>query len=138
MNNIDLLLINVKFPENVGMIYRLAIQFNVRHIYRYNCSVPGKTNTYKTEKHIPITDVLSLDFLKNYPHPKYLLETGGQILKKKPDNVSHYLLAVGNESYGVADEDKVYFDEIYTLQAPRLISYNVSAALAIGLYYFTY
>ncbi len=136
MNTIDLLLIEVKYPENVGLIYRLAYQFNIRSIYTFKCSKSGKTNTYKTEKHIPIYEKDSLDFLKSYPFPKYLLETDGE---KMPKIIApSFLLAVGNESFGVPVEQRVYFDGIFSLDAPNQRSYNVSHALAIGLYVLTY
>jgi tRNA G18 (ribose-2'-O)-methylase SpoU len=135
---IDLLLINIETPENVGLIYRLAFQFNIRHIYIYKCSKSGKTNTYKTERHIPIKEVESLDFLNDYINPKYLLETGGSILNNKVILADDFLIAIANESHGATDKYKSYFDNILTLNAPNQKSYNVSHALAIGLYLVTY
>lgn len=138
MHAIDLLLIEIKYPANVGSIYRLAFQFNIRAIYTFNCAKSNRTNTYKTEKHIPISAVDSLDFLNEYPHPKYLLETGGTMICKETVKQPEFLLAVANESHGASDEQKKYFDQILSLDAPRQPSYNVSHALAIGLYSITY
>lgn len=136
MNMIDLLLIEVKYPENVGLIYRLAYQFNIRSIYTFRCAKSGKTNTYRTEKHMPIYEKDSLDFLKSYPFPKYLLETNGEKISKVI--APSFLLAVANESFGTSAEQQAYFDNIFSLDAPTQKSYNVSHALAIGLYILTY
>lgn len=138
MQAIDLLLIEIKYAENVGLLYRLAFQFNIRTIYTYKCASSAKTNTYKTEKHITIVEVDSLEFLKQYPNPKYLLETGGTVLKKESIKDPTFLLAVANESVGASEEQKKHFDYIFSLDAPRQPSYNVSHALAIGLYLITY
>jgi tRNA G18 (ribose-2'-O)-methylase SpoU len=136
MNTIDLLLIKVKYRDNVGLIYRLAYQFNIRNIYTYESAPNGKTDTYKTERHIPIHKIDSLEFLRKYPFPKYLLETGGKAISKV--HSSSFLLAVANESFGASTEQKAYFDAIFSLTAPNRESYNVSHALAIGLYILEY
>ena len=138
MQIIDLLLIEVKYPENVGSIYRLAFQFNIRTIYLYQSAESNRANTYKTERHIPIIKIDSLEFLTTYPHPKYLLETGESVLTKESISDPVFLIAVANESYGASDEQKQYFDQIFSLNAPRRPSYNVSHALAIGLYQIIY
>lgn len=136
--HVDLLLIRLKFSENVGSAYRLALQFNIRTIFSYECAKPGYTNTVKAERHIPITKVDDLMFLKEYPHEKILLEMGGEVLRSvcRPGGPAYkpYLIAVANEGHGATEEECSFFDSIYTLDAPYLLSYNVTHALAIGLY----
>jgi len=147
MNEVDLLLIRLKTPENVGACYRLANQFGVKKIYNYKCREAGRTNTSKTETKIPIEYIESLDFLHNYPHSKYILETNGTsiLLPLQCKTIdSRFLLAVAHEGKGANKEELKLFTRIFTLPAPnivmheKLISYNVSHALAIGLFLLEY
>lgn len=134
---LHLLLYKIKTGANVGSIYRLAHQFDCKKIYTYECALPGKTNTYKIDRHVPIVNVNTLDFLNEIDAYKIAFETGGS--EKIPcaikDNVP-VLIAIGNESEGFDQDDLTYFDSIYTLKAVKHSSYNVSHALAIGLYNF--
>ena len=147
MNEVDLLLIRLKTPENVGACYRLANQFGVKKIYNYKCREAGRTNTSKAETKIPIEYIDSLDFLAHYPNPKYILETGGQSILVPllfQSTSARYLLAVANEGGGANKDELKLFTRIFTLPAPntvlheKLISYNVSHALAIGLFLLEY
>ena len=113
MQTIDLLLLNIKNPANVGLIYRLAFQFNIRTIYSHQSSESNNANTYKTERHIPIIKIDSLEFLKTYIYPKYLLETGESSLAKNSISSSIFLLAVANESFGASEEQKIYFKSLF-------------------------
>lgn len=136
MAEFHLLLNRIKFKENVGAIYRLAFQFDIKKIYLRNCAEPGRTNTYKTERHIEIEHVPDLKFLKEYAGGKIAFETSGDpvwpwITPKYEQNV---LVAFGNESRGFSKEELKYFDNIISLEAPCQASFNVSHAAAIALY----
>jgi tRNA G18 (ribose-2'-O)-methylase SpoU len=144
--HIDLLLLQLKHPENVGACYRLASQFNVDHIYQHRLATKkvGSTDTSKAARHIAIKEVDNLtEFMLNYDGYKVLLETGGtqfppkemmeRIWQKEP-----ILIAVANEGRGATKEQIALFDVVWTLPAPAHISYNVSNALAIGLHRVVY
>lgn len=128
----ELLLCRIETKENVGSIYRLAYQFGITKIYSYLSAAPGKTNTYKTERHSPIEIITSLNFLKDYDLPKIALEMGSSTNHFKFNQ--EYLLAVGNESHGFEESELSLFDTVVTLKGIVRDSYNVSHALAIALY----
>lgn len=133
--NLEILLCRIKSKENVGSIYRLAHQFDCKRIYIYQCAQPGRTNTYKAERHIPIEQVESLDFLNELVSTTVALETGGIIGNLRIlAPFDSLLIAVGNESHGFTKDELEYFDHIYSLNSKLHSSYNVSHALAIGLY----
>ena len=136
----EICLIRLKTPENVGACFRLAMQFNATKIYMLKCVKAGRTNTYKAECHIPIIEINSLDEIDDseLKDQKILLETGGQTRRPWSLLSREYLIAVANEGHGASKEEIKFFDYIYTLNAPNLESYNVSHALAIGLYNLQY
>jgi|GEM_PF-2892247 len=143
----ELLLIRLKTPANIGACFRLAMQYGITKIYMYKCPKAGRTNTTQTQRHIPVVDIDNLDFVFNYPYGTYLLETDGtditipvacQTLNDK------FLIAVANESHGATTAERKLFGRTLTIPAPNtivndhLISYNVSHAVAIGLFLFEY
>lgn len=148
MKEVELLLIRLKTPENIGSIYRLAMQYKIKKIYKYKCInilTKGllRTDVFNGQKHIPTQEIDSLDFLKTYLYPKYILETNGEsIINKKSDD--KFLLAVAHEGRGATKKELQLFDSVLTIPAPNcelnehLISYNVSHALAIGMYSLNY
>lgn len=141
----EVLLCRLKCKENVGAIYRLAFQYGVTKIYSYDSVSPGKTNTYKTERHIPVEKVESLDFLGKIQYTKIALETDSRYIEDSNAKLSNskirhidHLIAVFNESMGCSESEKNFFDIIYSLKAPNRESYNVSHALAIALHWIEY
>ena len=136
-----LLLYNIKCKENVGSIYRLAMQYGIDVIYHYQSANPGRTDTYKAEKHIntlELTNTSLLNLFDNCFEYKIALETSGTFLSfydyEEIAINDGYLLVVGNESYGLPDDIISRCDRVVTINAPKFLSYNVSHALAIALH----
>lgn len=82
---------------------------------------------------MPFYEKDSLDFLKSYLFPKYLLETDGEKILKVI--APSFLLAVGNESFGASAEQRTYFDSIFSLDAPSQRSYNNIVCFSYWLIY---
>lgn len=132
----SVVLCRINCRENVGSIFRLCYQFGIQKIYSYKSVRPGKTDTYKAERHIEIEHVDSLDFLEELECKKIALETNGcdsEYLKNSFIKNS-FILGIGNESHGFTEEELDYFDITVSLNSCVRDSYNVSHALAIGLY----
>lgn len=133
---ISLILMELDCRENVGACYRLAFQFGIKTLYCMNCVSPGRTNTYKSERHlniVPVSCLQEVDFVGK----KILLETGGgeNSLPSSPQSI---LLGVANERRGASADQREWFDSVFSLKAPVRNSYNVSHALAVGLYELVY
>lgn len=138
--NLSILIHHIKDKANVGSIFRLAHQFDASKIYVCNSAEPGKTNTYKIERRVPIINVDDVTFLQDLDDVITIgLETGGSLgtgdfFRNVVSKEKDILVAVGNESVGFTEYELKYFDFVWTLEAKSQVSFNVSHALAIALH----
>jgi tRNA G18 (ribose-2'-O)-methylase SpoU len=137
----QLLLYKLKFPGNVGAIYRLAYNFGIEKIWQIDCVKPNAENTPKIERYMPIENVNGIHEIPGW-HNMFTIA-----LEQHPDGdkdilkafqTSNYLVAVGNEAHGIPEDELKKFDMIVSLQSVKPQSMNVSHALAIALYKILY
>lgn len=137
----QLLLYKLKFPGNVGGIYRLAYNFGIEKIWQIDCIKPDAQNTPKVERHMPIENVKEIyDIYRWKDMYTIALEMHVDGEKQIPFSVtaSNFLVAVGNEAHGIPEDELKKFDTIVSLQSVKPQSMNVSHALAIALYKILY
>jgi len=142
---LDLIIIadNLKTPENMGAVIRLAGNFgaqkvifinkeeiNIRKINRFSASVNNLVETHF---------VLKAEQIEKYIDKSYKIIALDTVNNAKNINKFKFpkkiVLVVGNEKYGVSNELlNIVSESIYIPMNGKVKSMNVTHALAVALY----
>lgn len=137
MSYFEIGIFHTKTYQNVGTLWRSAYQlgaagvFTIGRRYKKQCS-----DTYKTTRHIPLRHFETFeDFLAQRPVTALLvgIEIGGVLLSefKHPKQVVYLL---GAEDHGLPSSVVEQCDNIVSLEAIGMASYNVAVAGSIVMY----
>lgn len=126
-----------KFEENFGTLARSAYQLGANGVFTIGARFQKTNNdTTKSFRHLPIRNYSNWEDFKNHrpidvkliaiEDPKYK----GRFLKNycHPESAIYIL---GNEGFGIPEDNISDFDDVVSIESDRTYSYNVAVAGSI-------
>ncbi len=145
---LDLIIIadNLKTPENMGAVIRLAGNFGVKKILFINTEDINirKINRFSAS----VNKLVETHYFSNYSDINKYIDSTYKLVAldtvSNSQNINNFIfpkkmaLVIGNEKYGISDEVlKLISESIYIPMFGKVKSMNVTHALAIAIFAYT-